>query len=86
MALLETQARETKRGLSTSTVLLGEVHAELVQDISRAETPGGKGGSQMGTGRQGTKEGRKKRSGELGCGRTYAAPRLEHESMSHAQQ
>lgn len=37
MTFLETQTSETQGGLPTSAVLLGEVHAELVQHISCAE-------------------------------------------------
>lgn len=37
MTLLETQTSETQGRLPTSTVLLGEVHAELVQHISCAK-------------------------------------------------
>ncbi len=34
--LLETKARETQRGLTTTSVLLRQLHAELVQDLRRA--------------------------------------------------
>ena len=37
MALLETKTSETQGRLPTSTVLLGQVHAELVQHISCAK-------------------------------------------------
>ena len=36
MALLETEARETQRRLSAPSVLLRQVHAELMQNVSRA--------------------------------------------------
>jgi hypothetical protein len=35
VSLLETQTGETERGLPSSPVLLGQVHSELVQHLSR---------------------------------------------------
>ena len=38
MTLLETETRETKGRLPSPTVLLRQVHAELMQNVPRAET------------------------------------------------